>query len=272
MRILLASMELSSLTGQPMYTYNLAKGLRELGHEVVCVGLHAEGIMAEKFKELGCLTTDIKDSLWKGKYDMVLIGENIPEYLDGIECDRVYNICHSKGEADKPIINNKITGYLAPREQVSDYWKEQFNVEFEILPIPIDFERFKEREPQDRYTILAPCTRDTLRRPMLVNLIERAKAQPNSQVWIVGADFNGLSGVLLPQNVRIFPPVTDIEEFYKRADEVAGIFIGTVTIEAWAAGLETSVYDENGDWEYVERPADFEKYNYKKVTEKFLSL
>ena len=28
--------------------------------------------------------------------------------------------------------------------------------------------------------------------------------------------------------------------------KVAGIFIGTVTLEAWAMGLKTSVYDEKG--------------------------
>ena len=36
MRILLTSPDQSTLTGQPMYVKNLAKGLRELGHEVIC--------------------------------------------------------------------------------------------------------------------------------------------------------------------------------------------------------------------------------------------
>ena len=36
MKILLTSPEQHTLTGQPMYVKNLAKGLRELGHDVTC--------------------------------------------------------------------------------------------------------------------------------------------------------------------------------------------------------------------------------------------
>jgi hypothetical protein len=273
MKILLASMELTSLTGQPMYTYHLAKGLRELGHEIVCAGLHADGEVKEMFQKLGCKVVTLRNPKCKGKFDLALIAENIPEYLEGLECDKIYNISHSKSDCDKPIDDERITGYIAPRTQVSEYWEEQFDIKFEILPIPIDFKKWElEHIPQERYTILAPCGMCEIRKKMLLDLINRARKDGKIQVWIMGEDYGALKGVEIPDNVKVMTRTFEIEQSMRRADEVAGIFIGTVTLEAWAMGVETSVYDEEGNWDYVEKPKDFNKHDYKKVTERFLEI
>jgi len=271
-KILLASLELSSVTGQPMYTYNLAKGLVEAGHTVVCVGLHIEGSVTDMIRELGCVVTSINTNKWKGKYDVAMIGERIPEYLDGIESKHIFNICHSKDNADEPIIDDRITRYIAPREQVSEYWQKKHDIKFDILPIPIDFDKFKaEHKQSEFYTILAPCSRGDLRKPMLLDLIERSK-EPNVQVVMVGNDYGGLKGVQIPSNVKVYTATTNLLPFYQVADEVAGIFIGTITLEAWAMNIETSVYDEKGNWDYVDKPKDLDKHNYKNVTKQFLNL
>jgi len=55
-------------------------------------------------------------------------------------------------------------------------------------------------------------------------------------------------------------------------DEVAGIYIGTVTLEAWAMGLRTSVYDEYGNWHYEDKPSDFSKHDYLEVAKQFIKL
>jgi hypothetical protein len=268
--ILLCAMEFASLTGAPMYNYNLAKGLIELGHDVTCVGLDIGGHMMTMLENIGCkVYKSIESPKWEKYYDLAIISENFPQYLDFIYADKVYNFCHSKHIIDQPIDDNRITGYLAPREQIANKW----NKEFTIIPIPIDFDRFTPKtEKQESYTILAPCTRDLLRRPMFISLIERAKKDPDIEVWLVGEDHNGIDGLELPENIKVMPSTNSIEVEIAKADEIAGIFIGTVTLEAWAMNKKTSVYDDEGNWEYVEKPDDFEKHNYKNVAKQILKL
>ena len=260
-------MEFETLTGAPMYHYNLAKGFRELGHDVVCVGTWIGGKIEKRLREIGCNVYTIEQlTEWPGEYDLAIIAQNRPKFLDYIECPAIYNLVHSKGIDDKPIDHYKIDGYVVPRKQISDYW----GIDAKIIPIPIDFEKFSSsrKVQNNEYTIFAPCTIDKLRRPMLLNLLERSKEH---KVIITGKNHGGLDGVEIPKNVLILDEVTT--HFAMRyVDEVAGIFIGTVTIEAWSMGLKTSVYDENGNWEYVEKPEDFEKHDYKKVTQQFIDL
>ena len=266
MKILLASMELETLTGQPMYTYNLAKGLIELGHEVVCVGFRTGGNMIYWLRELGAKVCDFKDKRWVGKYDLAVISENFPEFLDHIECDNIYNFCHSKGELDKPIDDPRIKGYLFPREQVKQHWKKKG----QIMPIPIDIKSWQvKREKQEHYTILSPCTIDNLRRTFLMKLMERANK--DTRVWIVGKDHKGLDGVKIPKYVTIFPETPTIIDYMRKADEVASIFYGTIIYEAWAMGLKTSVYDEKGN--YKEVPVgSLKDHHHLIIAKQFLSL
>lgn len=276
MRVLIAAMEFSTLTGAPMYHYNLAKGLTEKGHKVICVGLHSGGDIKDMLEQLGVIVYDYRQMKVKnlGHFDLAIIAENIPEYLDYFTADKIFNICHSKDEADRPILDTRIDRFIAPRTQISDRWLKEYDdceLEFEILPIPINFDKFTfEKEKQDKYIILAPCGRCELRRPMLLDLIKRA--DKDTELWLVGDDYGGLDGVNIPDNVKIFPATKNIVDYFRKADEVAGIFIGTVTIEAWIAGIKTSVYDEQGNWQYVEPDKDLQKYNYKNVVEKLCQI
>jgi hypothetical protein len=251
MRIALLSPEQQTRTGQPMYVKNLAKGLRELGHEVVCADYN----------------TPIEH--YCGDYDIVIINDYAPHFLDRVN-GKIYNLCHSKNDCDRPIIDDRINGYLAPREQVSEYWQKEYDIEFEILPIPIDFKKWQiPKVKHKNYTILMPGTFDPQRKEMILNLIERSKK--GNRVMLVGKDYMGLPQGIIG-NLEVYPETDKIENYMAQADEVAGIHIGTTTLEAWAMGLKTSVYDEQGNWSYVEKPQDFDKYNYLKVAEKLLNL
>jgi hypothetical protein len=273
MYILLASMEFASLTGQPMYNYNLAKGLREMGHEVTCMGPETGGAIKKMLEDIGCEVYKFSESSkWIKFYDLAIVSEHYPQYLDFIFADKIFNFCHSKDIADKPIMDKRIHGYLAPREQVSEHWQKEYDIDFTIVPIPIDFERFGiPREKQKKYITLAPCTRCELRKPMLLDLISRCNKE-NSELWLVGDDMGALDGVAIPEHIKIFPATPRIEDYMKKADEVAGIFIGTVTLEAWAMGIDTLVYDEKGNGAYVRKPDDFDKHNYKNVAKQIIKL
>lgn len=250
--VLLCSPEQHTKTGQPMYVKNLAKGLRELGFKVDC-------------KDYSSSLSDYSDC-----YDIVVINDYAPKFLDLISGRVVINLCHSKNDCDRPIIDDRIDIYAAPREQVSKHWQQTYRIPFEILPIPIDFNRWQiKKQKQDKYTILMPGTFDPQREAMIKDLIlNRIK---EAKIMLVGKDYMGI-----PYGVRgdleIYPETDRIEDYMAKADEVAGIHIGTTTLEAWAMGLKTSVYDEQGNWEYVEKPQDFDKYNYLNVAKQLIKI
>lgn len=248
MRILITSPEQSSLTGQPMYCKNLAKGLRELGHEVIC-SEHPQGV-----------------------YDLVIVNDFYPEVLGEFTAKKIYNLCHSKNPCDTPITDIRIDKYLVPRDEVLWHWKKWSidTLDFEILPIPIDFNRWNiPKIPHKGHRIIAPCSFDSLRLPMLQDLCKRAVV---GSVWLVGEDHGSLSKLGLNENVKVFPETDKLEDLMAQCDEVAGIYEGTVTHEAWAMGLRTSVYDEYGNWKYVDKPDDFDKHDYIKVAKKLIEI
>jgi hypothetical protein len=250
MKIALLSPEQQTKTGQPMYVKNLAKGLRELGHEVICAD------------------DDTPVEQYAGAYDIVVINDNAPQFLGRVS-GKIYNLCHSKNDCDTPIIDDRITGYLAPREQISEHWQKTYKIDFEILPIPIDFKKWQvPREKNDKYTIIMPGTFDPQREAMIKYLITNRKG---NRIILVGKDYMGIPYVD-KGDLIIHPEVDDIENWMSKADEVAGIHIGTTTLEAWAMGLKTSVYDEQGNWEYVEKPEDFNKHNYIEVARQLIKI
>ncbi len=262
MKILLASLEFETLTGQPIYNYHIAKGLKELGHKVVCVGMLKGQPMEAWFKTIDVPLYSFKEEKWRnGDYDLAVINEDIAGYLQHIKTDNVWNFCHSKNSVDQPIRSDNIRGYLVPRLEVAERW----GIDAKIFPIPIDPDRFKPLHiKQDKYTILAPCTFESLRMPMLEDLSRRADSK--TDVWLVNSEKAPFD------NLKVLPPTSAIELYMAKADEVAGIFEGTVTFEGWYMGKKCSVYDENGHWKYVDPPKDLHKHDYLNVAKQYLDL
>lgn len=261
-------MELESLTGQPMYTYHLAKGLVELGHEVVATAPRIGGKIKPMFESLGVELVPMITNRYADDYDLIVLAEimtaGVLDYADG----KAYNLLHSKHDLDRPILDDRLAGYIAPRAEVFEHHNESG----EIIPIPIDLEKYnKELIPHETYTVLVPCTKDWLRKPMLLDLINRA-INDDIEVVMIGDDKGGLDGVETPENVKLLPSDANLVPYMQRADEVAGIFEGTVTFEATAMGLKTSVYDEKGNWEYKDLSKQIKDHDYKKVAQQFLNL
>lgn len=279
-KLLIGCLDFSQLTGMPMYIYNLSKELiknynyhitivaKEVGGDIRGMA-NAKGIECYRFQ-------DLPDR----EYDIMFLHEYVSRWLlNRFPTIPAWNYCHSMLDLDRPIDKtSQIRGHLAPRDQVADYWKKRLGIKFQIIPIPIDREKFypiKMPKPikGNTYNILAVCTLDPLRKPMLLNLIKRAKKDKNVKVVIVGKDHGALENVKLPKNVLILPPDPNIQKYIIGCDEMAGIYVGTVTLEAWAMGKKCSVYDEHGNFKLMEKPKDFEQtYDSKIIARQYHKL
>ena len=261
-KILIGCVDFSNLTGMPMYLYNLGKEMIKRGYEISLVSTIG-GDIANLAREAGFKLFSWEDD-YKDDYMALLLNEPISARLMSQFQDvPAYNIIHSARPADEPIADcPQIRKYFYSKASDLAYMKGKVPVDkIDSLPIPIDFERFNPSKKRDheRYTILAPCTFDDLRRPMLQNLVQRAIDNPEILVILKGKNYGVISNpAALPANVKIVEASNNVEDFMAEADEVAGILLGTVTLEAWAMGLKTSVYDLEGNYEMVEPYQNFE--------------
>ena len=261
-RILISCVDFSNLTGMPIYLYNLGKEMIALGYEVHLVSTIG-GIIADKARAAGFILFDWKDDL-PGGYIALILNEPISEQIMRRFPDvPAYNIIHSARPEDEPIPDcPQIRKYLYSKESDLEYMKDKVPVnKIDSLPIPIDFNRFNpsKRRPHNVYTILAPCTMDQLRIPMLKDLVRRACENPGIKVILKGKNYGAIAHPSeLPPNVVLDEnPEFNIEEIMAECDEVAGILFGTVTLEAWSMGLKTSVYDLDGNYKMVEPEEEF---------------
>lgn len=269
MRILITSLDFSTLTGMPMYIYTLGKEMVRQGHEVV---VHAPKMGGEIFNR--AKTAGMKmDANPSGEFDGQIVQEGKSYNINHkFSSTPAISYIHSKNPIDEPLRASNVIAFYAPREEVKDRWLPMCG-KVKIVPIPVDFERFKPTQAADdgKYKIIVPATVDFLRLPMYLNLKERAEADPLIEVRQFGDNHGSLNHVKLPDNFTLHGAVNDIEKEMAWADEVAGIYMGTVTLEAMAMGKITSVYDEFGNYYIARRPDDFfDYYNPERIAKEFI--
>jgi len=283
LEVFIGCLDFSELTGMPMYVFRLSRGLLERGAKVTVVSPTVGGTMLKLAEECGIECIQDDNDTYKDKdFDVLLLNETISEkYLKDFPDVPAYNFCHSKQEADRPIEKiPQIRGYIAPRRQVANYWKKKTGYKFDIIPIPIDFEKYqkpKPRVPNYQTRILCVCTFNGIRGGMIRDLIDSARNDGALHVRFVGKDYGVMERIRaerpLPNNVDIFPPTEYPEKHIEWADQTASLYVGTTCLESWACDKPCRVYQDNNKWVLRHKPDNFEeKHSIDSVVDKFLEL
>ena len=279
-KILIGCREFWSLTGMPMYILYLVKGLIALNWDIDIVAGEIRGIPMEEVKKLGVRVFNFNDPEYQSEnYEWLILNEPESECLyEKFPNTPAINIVHSKYDCEKPHQKRpQLRQYLACRQDVLDFWKPMFPFKWDILNNPIDFDRFKkikaEKDEKKKKIILSASTIDFLRKPMLLDLVNKAKKDKKIEVIIKGKDYGALKDVKLPKNVKILDWSLDVENDIAKADIVAGIYVGRITLEAMAMGKETWVYDADGTYVKGIIPKNFkEDFNYNNVAKKLNNI
>lgn len=275
MKILLIAREMITITGSPMYNYTLAIELKRQGHEVDIYSLFSNNDTRKDLLKngIGLLVNTPTKS-----YNLCLISQvKFEKILDFIRVDKVYNIIHSEYEYEKPIINNKIDGYIAIRESIKDKLISHYRIKKPIFIIynGIDFNRFNEskrKKHNGKYVkVVLPCTIDSLRLKMIRHYI--SMANENFRVYIYGTNHINLQ----VDNKWVFfnENKFDIENYICDADIIAGILLGRVNLEAHAMGIKNVIHnpETNEMTEFKLTKKEFDKrHNIKNVAKDILNL
>lgn len=187
-------------------------------------------------------------------------------------------------DLENPVVDDKIKKYIAIRPSIKDYIVNNYNIpedKVEVVYNPFDKTRFKPMylpSGTDKKVTLFVGTMDYLREKSIMDLVQKCK-ENNKELWLVGKDTNNYASYLgkTEEHVKYFPPTDNIEEFYHKCDETAGIMLGRTTIEGFLCGKPAIIYnvDKSGeiiDSEYHEVPKDLSIFDFDTVIRKIKDI
>jgi hypothetical protein len=305
LKILISCLFFKNLTGSELYVYELAKGLKALGHSVTVLS-QIGGPLTDMAKKLGVKCVSFEEApgfkLGDGKwgfntdegfkpstenvlyrvsevdYDIIHmqhkpVAERMIQFYP--EIDKVYSIHSEVIELEDPIKHESIKKYIAIRPEIKEYIINKFEIpedEVEIIYNPIDEKKFYIGDSKNENYVLFVGTIDYLREKTIKDLVEKTK-EKNTELWLVGENKSDyLESITKEKHVKYFPATWDVEKYIKNCKETAGIQLGRTTIEGWMCGKSGWIYkvDENGDIldrNYYEPPVDIKKYHSSTVGE-----
>jgi hypothetical protein len=281
MKILVSGLSMSYLSGQPLYCYELCLELKRQKHDVTMISrwggplTGAEGYkLKENFIEYGIRIKEWNEPL-DNDYDLIIASESVSEeILNRLPEIPAINVVHSEYDCETPITDRpQITKYVCIRHSIVRHIVDVHGIpenKCVVIYNGVDRKRFKKKKKakRDYYKIVVPCTLDTMREPFLNKLIDGANEK--RRIYFYGMD----CGADLHQSpyVEIHPDKFNIEDEIADADEVAGILLGRVNLEAWSCGVKSSIYDPHTlEHKIYDTPLDFnENHNITNVVKKIL--
>lgn len=291
------------LTGQPLYCYTLAIELSK-NHDVTIVSDFENINKDENIYKLMQNLINSKINCMQfngdisGDYDIAFLSERCSiDVMSKINCKKYINIIHSEFECEAPILSEKIYKYVAIRESIRDHLQNNYNIgsnRINVIYNGIDrgrFSREKRIKPRNNLKkIVIPCTVDGLRERFLNYAIDTASEF--QEINIYGEYFDGKIGrykkylpkfvyrsipigMMLGRNVNYYNHVFDIENHICDADEVWGIKMGRVNLEANSMGIPSVIFDPFSltQQRFLMDDKEFDdKFNIKNVANRLMSL
>jgi glycosyltransferase involved in cell wall biosynthesis len=301
MNVLLSCLFFRGFTGSEVYVYELAKSLVKNNCNVTVLSqiggpltdlARKNGIKVVSFEEApgfkigdgkwivtgpdGTQQVSSPSTLYKiGEVDFDIIHVQHKPVVERIislypNIDKVCTI-HSEvmsKNLEDPVEHESIKKYIAIRPEIKTHLINNFNIDesqIEIIYNPVDENKFKIKNSQDKNYVLFVGTVDYLRRESILDLIEYTE-QNNKELWLVGENHSEyLESILLYPHVKHFPSTWELNTFISNCSETAGIQLGRTTIESWIAGKKSWIYkvDSNGfilSKEITNPPEDLEKF------------
>mgnify|MGYP001072838109 CR=1 FL=1 len=299
LRVLFCVNIFSNLTGSELVVYEYAKELIKLGCEVTIISNKVGEPLLTKAKNAGIKVHTIPTApnyrIHEGKlvffkteteFDIIHInhkpiGELILQMYPNTPA--VMHI-HSEiiPKVEEPIVNDVIKKYISIRKGVTDYIKSFDIGEDKIVEIsnPFDTSRFNTNykfKPNEKEVVLFIGTFDSLRKKMLLDLVEETKKN-NQILWLIGANNSKFVQLLTKyDHVKYFGIRENVEEHIKKCDYTAGSLVGRTTIEGFLCGKRGIVYDvdKTGNIlskKLMEVPDNLEEYSAEFAARKVFTL
>jgi len=311
LNIFISCLNFNDFTGSELHVYELAKGLKNEGHNVtVCSNVGGE--MEKKAKILGITTctpqeppgfkmgddkTQVqgpngpvvmkKGQLYKigePNFDVMHLHHKpvTEHFLHLYPTTPVVCTIHSEViELEHPVKNDRITKYICIRPEIQDFIVSDFEIDKNkttVIYNPFDTNRFKNYPfpKTDKKRVLFVGTIDYLRQDSILDLVNQTEKN-NEELWVVGRKRTDVLDTLNKEHVKYFEPTWNVENYIKQVHKTAGILLGRTTIEGWLCGRPGIIYDINESGQITSKnlydpPKDINKFSSKSVIDEIIKI
>jgi hypothetical protein len=258
MKILLGCLNANGLGGSELYHYELARALDSLGYDVTLFTLRQIDWMDEMrlriqhVRQLDLTNLDINE-----KYDIIIASQ--PQVnlfmLEHFKETPIISIIHSEIRSEDPILDPRISHYVAIRKPIADMLINEYNIpasKVSLIYNPIDRTRFNSNEASklERYSgIFVGEVLDPIRFQAVQHLVQHC-IENNWDLYLMSEsrfDFNH-------PNIKYLDKRWDTENVVQMMNFTAGILLGRTTLEGWCCDVPGYMYiiDINGNIKSIE--------------------
>ena len=305
LKVLIGCLYFKDFTGSELHVYELAKELSKKDCEVHIVAQLGDK-MVKRIQKYGVKCFNINeppgykvgDGKWgfnntngfvpseinkfykikDVKYDILHLnhkpmGDHLIKLYPNIPA---INTIHSEviPKLEEPVVHENVKKYIAIRPEIKKYILEGWDIKdkkIKVIYNPIDGNRFKPNNNENKKVILFVGTIDYLRKETILDLIEYTK-EINKELWLVGEKKHEFINDINEEHVKYFPPTWNVEKYVKECDETASILLGRTTIEGWLCGKPGWIYDIDSSGyvlskEKYEVPNDIDKFKSENIAE-----
>lgn len=249
MHVLIPVYDFSTLSGQPMFAYELARCLAKRGHEVTVAAQTVGGVMRQQAEAIGIRSVTFPDAQREHPDVIHASGMGPTQWaINQFNGTPTIVTIHSQWHYEDPLVDSRVRHYACVRPQIRKKIVETNGIPLHKTSVVfngVDMERFTPHaEKFEPPTVLFVGTVDYLREKAGWDVITKTK-EFGWNALFVGRRLSGwLNADLLPPHVTYMDQdVWDIEKLTQRCDRTAGILLGRTLIEGWACGVRGWAYE-----------------------------
>lgn len=246
MKILLGCLNANGLGGSELYHYELARELDLLGHDVTLFTMrqidwtNEVRLKLQHVRQLDLTNLDVTE-----KYDIIVASQpQVNQFiLQQFKDTPIISIIHSEIRSEDPILDSRISHYIAIRQPIADMLINDYNIPADKVTLiynPIDQTRFNSKEvvKLERYSgIFVGEVLDPIRFKSIQHLVSQC-IENDWDLYLMSEsryDFNH-------PNIKYLNKRWDTENVVKQMHFTAGILLGRTTLEGWSCDIPGYMY------------------------------
>ena len=253
MKILLGCLNANGLGGSELYHYELARELDAAGQDVTLFTLREIDWMDEvRLKLQHVRQLDLTNFDRTEKYDIIVASQ--PQVnlfmLDTFKDTPIVSIIHSEIRSEDPILDPRISHYIAIRQPIADMLITEYNIPADKVTLiynPIDQTRFNSDDAVrlERYSgIFVGEVLDPIRFKSVQHIVNQCIENDWDLYLMSDSKYN-----FNHPNIKYVNKRWDTENIVRTMNFTAGILLGRTTLEGWCCGVPGFMYliDINGN-------------------------